>query len=154
MIDDIERIVHLVASTTIDAIREDQAIYSSAAARPTGDLTPAVLATAIVPAVGSTVIDFPTVSMVGNIAIHQRAVRPKFEIKSGFSFKKEGNTLIVSDGTIQVNDEEKHIEGCTFDLSRWSSAPYILIVVDTQKEKVELTLSRLPHHLFVGVINP
>jgi len=106
--------------------------------KPKGTLSPTVLATAIVPAVGGTIVDYPTIATYPSAPTPPASSSTRFGA-SGFTVTIEGDKVKVSEGKIWWGGEEKTVPPTELPLpsytGRW------LVVVDLLTGKVRITTS-------------
>lgn len=140
----IER-VFLQLMNVIDSTQMERAITVGMPAVFAGETTPAFLASAIVPAAGSTIVDFPVIASAPAVPQPQRKV--PFAIIEGFNVSRDGDKVIVSGGKYIKDGEEK-----TFAGAEVITKPNSLVVFNIQEEKVEVVQDRLPIHHVLEVV--
>lgn len=112
---------------------------------PQGEVTPSFLASAVVPAAGSTIIDFPVIASA--MPTPPPTAKQPFTIVEGFEVTRKGDKIIVGKGKYIKDGEEKEFEGAEVVATSNS-----LVVFNIQEEKVEVVQDRLPIHHVLEVI--
>lgn len=135
----IER-VFLQLADIIDTTQLERAINISAIPSPTGEVTPAFLVSSIIPAVGSTVVDYPTINTAPLLPPPRS--REFFRIVCGFDVRVEGDVVSVGAGVYIKNGEERKFGGAQLQARKFS-----LVVFNIETERVEVVDYRLPQHV-------
>lgn len=140
----IER-VFLQLMSIVDSAQMERAITVGMPIVFAGEATPSFLASAIAPAAGSTIVDFPVIASAP--AIPQPQHKVPFAIIEGFNVSRDGNKVTVSEGKYIKDGEEK-----TFAGAEVIAEPNSLVVFNIQEEKVEVVQDRLPIHHVLEVV--
>lgn len=130
--------LYLVLDRLIESL-QPPAIKAIGEIPPKGMWSPNIVTSAIVPAVGGTITDYPTILLASTPSSPTGGSSQQHWGVEGFAVHKHGNKIIIGGGKVVWGGKERWVEGKEIDISEIPAGSFVVVNLQTGEIKVTYT---------------